>query len=335
MSGRRRSTRGPWWSATAGGTCCAGATRRRPSRVPHRPGHRGRPTRRTFVPPADLDPVAELETHLAAGWEYATDVLVEAPLETVSGSSRAGSAGSRRGPRAAPGWSAARATRTWYAEQLAVLPVPFRIVNGPERALPRSRSPVACQTPQLDAPGGSARCDATRHTRAHGAERLPPTARRGLPRGRRQAQHLRAGTRGRRRRARGRSTRSARRPRSARPTGARATSTHFRRMVEAGLLRDGEAAVDVARAGLDSLHAPDAGARPPRRRGAPERGVRRRAGGATAGDRDGARHRRARDRAEPPAARRAPARRRPAPPARRLGRPRHHGAVRGRGGPRP
>lgn len=30
--------------------------------------------------------------------------------------------------------------------------------------------------------------------------------------------------------------------------------THFRRMVEAGLLRDGEAAVDVARAGLDSLH---------------------------------------------------------------------------------
>lgn len=31
--------------------------------------------------------------------------------------------------------------------------------------------------------------------------------------------------------------------------------THFRRMVEAGLLRDGEAAVDIARAGLDSLHA--------------------------------------------------------------------------------
>ena len=30
--------------------------------------------------------------------------------------------------------------------------------------------------------------------------------------------------------------------------------THFRRMVEAGLLREGEAAVDIARAGLDSLH---------------------------------------------------------------------------------
>src|SRR6476661_2886489 len=31
--------------------------------------------------------------------------------------------------------------------------------------------------------------------------------------------------------------------------------THFKRLVEAGLLREGEAAVDIARAGLDSLHA--------------------------------------------------------------------------------
>src|SRR6476469_3376106 len=31
--------------------------------------------------------------------------------------------------------------------------------------------------------------------------------------------------------------------------------THYRRLVEAGLLRDGEAAVDIARAGLTSLHA--------------------------------------------------------------------------------
>jgi hypothetical protein len=49
------------------------------------------------------------------------------------------------------------------------------------------------------------------------------------------------------------------------PVGADATEretnwrrgylTHFRRMVEAGLLREGDAAHDVARAGLDSLHA--------------------------------------------------------------------------------
>ena len=52
--------------------------------------------------------------------------------------------------------------------------------------------------------------------------------------------------------------------RSVDPVGAQAAAretnwrrgylTHFRRMVEAGLLRDGEAAVDIARAGLDSLH---------------------------------------------------------------------------------
>ncbi|MGO4343593.1 hypothetical protein [Pedococcus sp. 2YAF34] len=48
------------------------------------------------------------------------------------------------------------------------------------------------------------------------------------------------------------------------PVGARAAERetswrqgyldHFRRLVEAGLLREGEAAVDIARAGLDSLH---------------------------------------------------------------------------------
>ncbi|MGA8978423.1 MAG: hypothetical protein WB473_04830 [Pedococcus sp.] len=53
--------------------------------------------------------------------------------------------------------------------------------------------------------------------------------------------------------------------RSVDPVGAQAAEretnwrqgylTHFRRMVEAGLLRDGEAAVDIAHAGLDSLHA--------------------------------------------------------------------------------
>lgn len=52
--------------------------------------------------------------------------------------------------------------------------------------------------------------------------------------------------------------------READPVGAQAAEretnwrqaylTHFRRMVEAGLLRDGDAAVDVARAGLTSLH---------------------------------------------------------------------------------
>ena len=33
----------------------------------------------TFIPPADLDPVAMLEEHLAVGWEYDVEVVIDAP----------------------------------------------------------------------------------------------------------------------------------------------------------------------------------------------------------------------------------------------------------------
>ncbi len=36
-----------------------------------------------FEPPADLDPVAVLEEHLAAGWEYPTRVVFDAPADQV------------------------------------------------------------------------------------------------------------------------------------------------------------------------------------------------------------------------------------------------------------
>ncbi len=36
-----------------------------------------------FTPPADLDPVAVLEEHLAVGWEYDVDVVIDAPVEAV------------------------------------------------------------------------------------------------------------------------------------------------------------------------------------------------------------------------------------------------------------
>jgi predicted DNA-binding transcriptional regulator YafY len=85
-----------------------------------------------FEPPAGLDPVAELDDHLAAGWEYDAEVLIEASVERVTailpralGRLEAATEGSTRlvGSTSNP---------VWYAEQLAVLPVPFRIVNGPE-----------------------------------------------------------------------------------------------------------------------------------------------------------------------------------------------------------
>ncbi len=38
----------------------------------------------TFVPPPDLDPVALLEEHLSAGWEYDVEVVIDAPVEAVA-----------------------------------------------------------------------------------------------------------------------------------------------------------------------------------------------------------------------------------------------------------
>lgn len=86
----------------------------------------------TFVPPSELDPVATLEAHLAVGWEYDVDVVIDAPLETC------GRCLSRTLGRLEP--LDAGTTRLvgstgnpyWYAEQLAVVPAPFRVVGGPE-----------------------------------------------------------------------------------------------------------------------------------------------------------------------------------------------------------
>lgn len=83
-------------------------------------------------PPADLDPVEALEANLASGWEYAAEVLVEAAADDVR----------RRLPRTLGRVEpvddrtcrivGSTSNPVWYAEQLAVLPVPFRVIGGPE-----------------------------------------------------------------------------------------------------------------------------------------------------------------------------------------------------------
>jgi len=86
----------------------------------------------TFSAPADLDPVADLEEHLAVGWEYDVEVVIDAPLDRVRwciprtvGRLEPIDAGSTRlvGSTSNP---------VWYAEQLAVIPAPYRIVRCPE-----------------------------------------------------------------------------------------------------------------------------------------------------------------------------------------------------------
>jgi predicted DNA-binding transcriptional regulator YafY len=85
-----------------------------------------------FSPPADLDPVAMLEEHLAVGWEYDVEVVIDAPVDTVG----------RCLPRALGRLEPldARTSRLigstsnpmWYAEQLAATPASYRIVGCSE-----------------------------------------------------------------------------------------------------------------------------------------------------------------------------------------------------------
>jgi predicted DNA-binding transcriptional regulator YafY len=86
----------------------------------------------TFTPPADLDPVAMLEEHLAVGWEFDVEIVIDAPLDTVApyvprplgrlepvDAVTTRLVGSTSNPR-------------WYAQRLAAIPASYRIVQCPE-----------------------------------------------------------------------------------------------------------------------------------------------------------------------------------------------------------
>lgn len=86
----------------------------------------------TFDPPADLDPVATLEEHLAVGWEYDAEVLIDAPMDTVArcvprvlGRLEPLDAGTSR-------LAGTTSNPTWYAQQLATLPAPYHVLRSPE-----------------------------------------------------------------------------------------------------------------------------------------------------------------------------------------------------------
>jgi len=85
-----------------------------------------------FSTPDGLDPVATLEDHLAVGWEYDVEVIIDAPVSEIT----------RCVPRAlgqlAPaGQQATRLTGStsnphWYASQLGLVPASMRIVRCAE-----------------------------------------------------------------------------------------------------------------------------------------------------------------------------------------------------------
>ncbi|MFD0731360.1 helix-turn-helix transcriptional regulator [Planotetraspora mira] len=85
-----------------------------------------------FSPPADLDPVSMLEEHLAVGWEYDAEVVIDAPVDALA--HRLPRALGRLEPLDAETTRLVGSTSNpwWYAEQLAAIPVPYRIVRCPE-----------------------------------------------------------------------------------------------------------------------------------------------------------------------------------------------------------
>jgi predicted DNA-binding transcriptional regulator YafY len=85
----------------------------------------------TFDPP-DGDPVQSLEDHLAVGWEYAVDVVVAAPSEAVAPHLPRSLGRLTRLDADSCRLTATTSNPSWYAQQLAAIPVPYRIDGGPE-----------------------------------------------------------------------------------------------------------------------------------------------------------------------------------------------------------
>jgi predicted DNA-binding transcriptional regulator YafY len=85
-----------------------------------------------FDPPAEFDPVAMLEQHLAVGWEYDVEVIVDGPIDAVA----------RCLPRVlgrieplddqTTRLVGSTGNPVWYAERLAGLPTSYRIVRPRE-----------------------------------------------------------------------------------------------------------------------------------------------------------------------------------------------------------
>ena len=151
-SGTPRSTRGRSSSGTAAGTCSAAshaADARRAYRV-----DRVRAVEvldDTFTPPADLDPVAELEEHLAVGWEYDVEVVIEA---------RSQRGGAVAAPRARPARGGRRRDQPAGRQHQQPVrgtpsswrrcPAPYRIVGGARScgaAARRARGRTAASPP--------------------------------------------------------------------------------------------------------------------------------------------------------------------------------------------
>ena len=130
-SGSATSSRGRWSSATAAGTWCAGSP---PATPGARTGSTGYVTRKSSThlrATGRPRPGRPLEEHLAVGWEYTTELVIDGPIDggavRVAGARPAGAARRSDNPPDRHDQQpllVCRATRP--------LPAAYRIVGGPE-----------------------------------------------------------------------------------------------------------------------------------------------------------------------------------------------------------
>jgi len=88
----------------------------------------------SFTPPPDLDAVAMLEAHLAVGWEFEVEVLIDAPIATVARCLPRTLGRLEEVDDATTRLVGSTSNPAMYVEQLAVVPADFRVVQGEEVA---------------------------------------------------------------------------------------------------------------------------------------------------------------------------------------------------------
>jgi predicted DNA-binding transcriptional regulator YafY len=85
-----------------------------------------------FTPPVDLDPLAVVEEHLAMGWKYPIEVVIDAPREEVAHWIRRSMGRLEVVDETHTHLLASTDEPYWYASQLTALPWPYKILGSPE-----------------------------------------------------------------------------------------------------------------------------------------------------------------------------------------------------------
>ena len=85
-----------------------------------------------FTPPADFDPVEILEDHLAVGWEYETEIVIDAPASSVARCLPRALGRLESIDAATSRLAGSTSNPAWYAEQLASIPASYQIVRSLE-----------------------------------------------------------------------------------------------------------------------------------------------------------------------------------------------------------